>query len=282
MQPPWSTATSTITLPGFIALSISRVTRCGARARDQHRADKQVGPRHHLGDIRGVRRERLHPPAEDVVEVLQPVVADVEDGDARAEAERDLRGVGADHAAAQNHHLARLHARHTADQEPAPAQELPQVVRAHLRRHAARHLAHRREQRQVAVLELHRLVRHRGGAGLKQPLGERPVRGEVQLGKEQQVFPQESLLLPDRLLDLQDHLLRPRLLGAAGDAGALRLVFRVAGAAARDETLLVYLTDGRGRFPEAPPEQPVLWLVPPGGLDAAAFPFGEVIRLVSS
>lgn len=43
----------------------------------------------------------------------------------------------------------------------------------------------------------------------------------------------------------------------------------------------VYLTDGYGTFPSAPPALPVLWVVTPGGLDLAAFPFGEAVRLLS-
>ena len=43
--------------------------------------------------------------------------------------------------------------------------------------------------------------------------------------------------------------------------------------------LLVYLTDGYGDFPETPPRLPVLWVVPPGGLEDEGFPFGEVLRL---
>ena len=42
----------------------------------------------------------------------------------------------------------------------------------------------------------------------------------------------------------------------------------------------VYLTDGYGQFPPAPPDLPVLWVVTPGGLDTEAFPFGEVVRLL--
>jgi len=43
--------------------------------------------------------------------------------------------------------------------------------------------------------------------------------------------------------------------------------------------LLVYLTDGFGDFPDVPPRVPTLWVVPPGGLEDAGFPFGEVLRL---
>ena len=42
----------------------------------------------------------------------------------------------------------------------------------------------------------------------------------------------------------------------------------------------VYLTDGYGTFPDTTPELPVLWVVTPGGLDLAQFPFGEAVRLV--
>lgn len=46
------------------------------------------------------------------------------------------------------------------------------------------------------------------------------------------------------------------------------------------ERLAVYLTDGYGDFPDAPPDGPVLWVVAPGGLASKEFPFGEVARLV--
>jgi predicted metal-dependent peptidase len=45
-------------------------------------------------------------------------------------------------------------------------------------------------------------------------------------------------------------------------------------------TVLVYLTDGEGSFPDQPPLQPVLWVVTPGGRDLATFPFGETARLL--
>jgi predicted metal-dependent peptidase len=49
---------------------------------------------------------------------------------------------------------------------------------------------------------------------------------------------------------------------------------------AQSETLCVYLTDGYGTFPEAVPEEAVLWVVLPGGLQLDAFPFGETVRLI--
>lgn len=45
------------------------------------------------------------------------------------------------------------------------------------------------------------------------------------------------------------------------------------------QRVLVYLTDGYGTFPAAPPEDPVLWVVTSGGRPSEEFPFGEVARL---
>lgn len=45
------------------------------------------------------------------------------------------------------------------------------------------------------------------------------------------------------------------------------------------QPLAIYLTDGYGEFPQAPPESPVMWVVSPGGLQSAAFPFGQVVRM---
>ena len=44
-------------------------------------------------------------------------------------------------------------------------------------------------------------------------------------------------------------------------------------------SVCIYLTDGYGDFPAYLPMLPTLWIVTPGGLDAATFPFGEVVRL---
>lgn len=42
----------------------------------------------------------------------------------------------------------------------------------------------------------------------------------------------------------------------------------------------VYLTDGYGDFPKSAPHFPVLWVVCPGGLPSARFPFGETARML--
>lgn len=46
------------------------------------------------------------------------------------------------------------------------------------------------------------------------------------------------------------------------------------------ESVCIYLTDGYGDFPKTLPELQTLWIVVPGGLDSADFPWGEVVRLI--
>jgi predicted metal-dependent peptidase len=49
-----------------------------------------------------------------------------------------------------------------------------------------------------------------------------------------------------------------------------------------ENSVAVYLTDGLGDFPPVQPSIPVLWVVTPGGLESALFPFGEVARLLDN
>jgi predicted metal-dependent peptidase len=46
------------------------------------------------------------------------------------------------------------------------------------------------------------------------------------------------------------------------------------------QPVCIYLTDGYGEFPTTEPSLPTLWVVTPGGLDLALFPFGETVRLL--
>jgi predicted metal-dependent peptidase len=46
------------------------------------------------------------------------------------------------------------------------------------------------------------------------------------------------------------------------------------------QAICIYLTDGYGEFPTSAPVLPALWVVTPGGLDLAQFPFGEAVRLI--
>ena len=78
----------------------------------------------------------------------------------------------------------RAHAGGAAHEDAAAAGPAFEEVRADLRRHAARDLAHRREQRQRARCELHGLVRDAGRARVEQRARDLGVRGEVEVGEE--------------------------------------------------------------------------------------------------
>jgi predicted metal-dependent peptidase len=47
----------------------------------------------------------------------------------------------------------------------------------------------------------------------------------------------------------------------------------------RDNSVLIYLTDGYGVYPKHKPLEDTLWVVPAGGLASREFPFGEVTRI---
>ena len=111
MQPPWSMATSTITAPGCISESIVAADELrGARARDEHGADHDVGVRDPLLDLEARRHEEADAAGEDLVEVPHAIDRALEDRDLGAEPERDDRGVVADDPAAEDDDAAGLDA----------------------------------------------------------------------------------------------------------------------------------------------------------------------------
>ena len=148
-----------------MVLTIARVTSFGAAAPgDEHRADDQVGIAHQLFDRMRGRVHGLQLAAEDRRQFAQPLDRAIDHGDIGAQPDRHLRRVSAGDAAAQDHDLRRRHAGHAAEQHAEAAVGLLQAVGAHLHGHAARDLAHRREQRQRAVRRGDGLVGDRGGA----------------------------------------------------------------------------------------------------------------------
>ena len=108
--------------------------------------------------------------------VAQPGRIDVEDADVRADADGDLAGARAGDAGAEDHDLARAHAGDAGEQHAAAAVGRLQAPGADLDREPAGDLAHRREQRQRAVVELDRLVGDRAHAAREQRARQRLVR----------------------------------------------------------------------------------------------------------
>ncbi len=123
-----------------------------ARARDEHGSDHDVGVRDRLLDLEARRHEQADPAGEDLVEVPHPVDRALEDRDLRAEPERDDRGVVADDPAAEHDDVTGLDAGRSGEQHAATAERLLEEVRRGLRREPPGDLAHRREQRQPAVV----------------------------------------------------------------------------------------------------------------------------------
>ena len=200
-------ATSQSTAPFFITPSISRVISFGATAPGISTAPITTSAstidssicrrrRHHEADAAG----------EDLVEMAHPVDRALEDGHARAQAERDHGRVVADDPAADHEHPARRDSGDAAEQEAAAAERLLEEVRAGLRGEPAGDLAHRREQRQRAVVGLDGLVGDAGRAALGERARQRLARREVQVGEEHEALAQQRVLGRERLLDLEQEL----------------------------------------------------------------------------
>ena len=77
----------------------------------------------------------------------------------------------------------RRHAGHAAEQNAATHLRAFQILGAFLNAHAAGDFAHRREQRQAALVVGERFVRHGRAAGGEHRFGERAIRGEVEIGE---------------------------------------------------------------------------------------------------
>ena len=198
---------STSTDPRFIVLSISRVTSFGAAAPGTSTAPMTSSASFdRIGDRRARCVGGLDLAREEHVELGQPLVVDVVDGDVGTHAGRHLRRVHAGNAAAEDRDLGRSDARNSAEQDSAAARLLLEIMSADLDRHASSDFAHRLEQRQRAVPRRHRFIGDAGCARLHQAFRLRLVGGEVQVGEEDVPRLEQRDLLRLRLLDLHDHV----------------------------------------------------------------------------
>ena len=85
---------------------------------------------------------------------------------------------------AEHQHLDGLNARHATDELALSALGLLQIVGTVYCCHTSCHLTHRNEQRQGAVVELHRLVSQTHAATLYHGICELAVRSEMKIGKQ--------------------------------------------------------------------------------------------------
>src|ERR1700682_3433817 len=118
MQPPWSTATSTTTDPSCISLMSFSLTSLGALAPGMSTPPMtRSASRTYLAICAGSEKTGVVPGAEHVVEVRQPVEVHVEDHRFGAHARRELGGVGAHHAPAEDDHFPAPHPRHAGEED---------------------------------------------------------------------------------------------------------------------------------------------------------------------
>jgi hypothetical protein len=157
-------------------------------------------------DLEGVGGDGLQVPLVDPVGLPELVDVAVEQQHLGLHAEGDGGGVHAGDAGADHHHLGRVDARHAAHQGAPATAGAHQVVGADLGRQPAGDLAHRRQQRQRAAVQLHRLVRDAGHLGVQQGVGAVTARRQVQVGEQGLARSHPVVLHRDRLLDLEHQL----------------------------------------------------------------------------
>ena len=182
-----------------------------ARARDEDGADREVGVLDRLLELERGGHEELHAPAQDLLEVAHALDRALEDRHLRSHPERDHRGVVAHHPAADDEHARRRDSCDPAEQDPAAALRLLELVRARLRGEPAGDLAHRREQRKRAAVGLDGLVGDRGDTRVDERARERLVGGDVEVREERQALAQPRVLVRDRLLDLEQEVGRAQI-----------------------------------------------------------------------
>src|SRR4030095_15874105 len=130
---------------------------------------------------------------------------DFENRNIGAEAGAHARGVDPGGSAAEDDDAAGKDAGHAAEEHAFAAVVLGEEVAADEHAHASGDFAHGLEQGQAAIY-LDGFVGDRSAAGLRQSLRQRPVGGEVEIGKEDLAGTKQAVLGGEWLLDLNDHL----------------------------------------------------------------------------
>ncbi len=184
----------------------------------EHRSDHQVGILQLLPDGVPSGEEQLHVGGHHLFEVPKAGQIDVHDAHAGAHARGETCRMGTHDATPQDENLAGQDAGNAPKQYAATSGGLLQVLGPLLHRHAACHLAHGREQRQLMARQLHRLVGDADGTRVHAGFGQRFRRCEVEVREYHLVLPHPRPLGLDGLFDFHDHLgPGPHLLGRVDD-----------------------------------------------------------------
>jgi hypothetical protein len=115
----------------------------------------------------------------------------VEDRDVGLEAAGDERGILSRHTGTDDDDLAPLDTGCSPEQQPPSTVAALEEVRTHLRRDTAGDLAHRGEQRQSALVVLHRLVGDGGTTRALECGGDVRIGREVEIREQHEIRPQE-------------------------------------------------------------------------------------------
>ena len=193
----------------------------GLRARDEHRADDQIGLQQLLLDFVGGGEHGVDGAAVDVVDALEGARVEIEDRDVGAQTVGHRHRRGSDLTCADDGHARRAGARDAGEEDAAAAEVAHQVVRADLHRQAAGDLAHRGQQRQLTAVVRDGLVGDGGRARVEQRLRALRRRCEMQVGEQDLVRAHEPELRADGFLHLEQQIaLRPHLFGRVDDRRA--------------------------------------------------------------
>ena len=173
----------------------------GAGAGGVEGADHEIGAAEFLLQGVVVEDAGLNRAVELAIELPQPFAAAVEDDGLHAEADGDARCPLADDAGAEDEGPRRGDAGDAAGEETAAALRTLQIEGADQRRHAAGDLAHRREERGAPCF-FQSFVGKGGEAAFQQQVGEGAVGGEMEVGEEDLLRPQQLVLGGEGFLDL--------------------------------------------------------------------------------
>ena len=148
------------------------------------------------------------------LEAAQPLGRAIQQEYLRIHGGGDPGRIPAHTACSQHHHPRWPHPGAAPHQDAATAVGALQQVGPHLGCQPTGDFAHRRQQGQAAVFELHGFVGHCRGASLQQGPAHLRVGGQVQVGEQHQIGAQKAEFLGLGLLDLHHQMGAPGFCGA--------------------------------------------------------------------
>lgn len=206
----------------------------GGAAGDQDGADDQVGVLQDALNVGVGGDQGLDVGAEEVVQLLQAFEVHVQDGHVGAHAHGNLAGVHAHGAAAEDDHVGFRGAGYAGQEDAFAAEALFKVLGAFLDGKSSGDLGHGGQAGQGAVRFLDGLVGHRFDFALQEGVHLFLVRGQVEVGVEDQSVMEEGIFLFQGFLDLDHHINQVPDVGGVVDQGSARVHIFIVGEAGAD------------------------------------------------